>query len=76
MLVQSKTICMGIKLNICCSVVCQVIIKYTRDFLAKVLKALAITLDQGIHKQSQMHVQRKVFFHSRDFAIFMINSFS
>ena len=72
MLVQSKTICMGTKLNMCCSAVCQVIIKYTRDVFTKTFKILATTLDQGIHKQPLLHVQRKVFFHTCDFAMSMI----
>ena len=41
MLVQSKTICMGMKLNIYCSVVCQVITKYTRDFFSKSFKSFS-----------------------------------
>ena len=45
-------------------------------FSENVLKALATTLDHVIHKQSLMHVQRKMFFQSRDFVISVINSFS
>ena len=41
MLVQSKTICMGMKLIICGSVVCQVIAKYARDFLSKSFKSFS-----------------------------------
>ena len=41
MLVQSKTTCMGMKLNICCAVVCQVITKYTRDIFRKSFKTFS-----------------------------------
>ena len=39
MFVQSKTICMGMKSNICSAVVCQIITRYTRDFFSKSFKS-------------------------------------